>query len=91
MRNDMKGKCFLCGRYTPTEIHHIFGGANRTHSERYGLTVHLCHYCHNEPPNGVHFNAKRMRYLRQIGQLEFERYHTREEFMRIFGKNYLED
>ena len=28
--------------------------------------------------------------LKQAGQQAFERTHTREEFMRIFGRNYLE-
>lgn len=30
-----KGRCYLCGRYGHTEEHHIFGGPNRTLSEKY--------------------------------------------------------
>ena len=51
-----KGRCFLCGKYTRTESHHIFGGGFRKKSEYYGLKVELCHWCHNEPPNGAHYN-----------------------------------
>ena len=47
--------CYVCG-YPVTEIHHIFGGANRKISDKYGFTVRLCHYHHNEPPDGAHFN-----------------------------------
>ena len=32
-----KGWCYLCGRYGQTEEHHIFGGANRKVSEKYGV------------------------------------------------------
>ena len=38
-------RCFLCGRNDtgdPLERHHIFGGANRKKSEKYGLVVYLC-------------------------------------------------
>ena len=43
-------RCFLCGRNDtgdPLERHHIFGGANRKKSEKYGLVVYLCgNRCH---------------------------------------------
>lgn len=40
--------CWLCGRNgtaEPLDKHHIFGGAYRKKSEKYGLTVYLCHEC----------------------------------------------
>lgn len=94
-----KGVCFRCGRYGPTEKHHIMQGtANRKLSEQDGLWVYLCPDCHNRPPNGVHFNAKRMQWLRQIGQKEYEKViavngmseeEARKAFMERYGKNYL--
>lgn len=36
------GRCWLCGRWGWLEEHHIFGGANRKKSEKYGLKVGLC-------------------------------------------------
>ena len=82
-------QCYLCGRYGPLEWHHIFGGANRINSEKYGLIVPLCHYCHNEPPDGVHFNRERMDKIKAEGQRKFESIASHEDFMRIFGENYL--
>ena len=85
----MTGNCELCGRWCSLERHHVYGAANRKRSEYYGYVVNLCHDCHNEPPNGVHHNAKNMLRLHQIYQAEFEKSRSREEFMQEFGKNYL--
>ena len=82
-------RCFICGRYGQMEHHHIFGGANRINSEKYGLVVPLCHNCHNEPPDGVHFNRERMDDLRAQGQRKFESISDHDTFMKIFGRNYL--
>lgn len=82
--------CYLSGRTDWLEKHHLYQGANRKLSEKYGLWVYLNHYWHNEPPNGVHFNKENMKYLHKKGQEAFEKVHgTREDFMRIFGRNYL--
>ena len=87
----MKGNCDLCGKYGYLELHHIFGGANRSLSEKYGLVVNLCHECHNEPPDGVHFNAENMLALRKWAQKQaMENYGWDEaEFIKIFGRSYL--
>lgn len=93
-----KGKCFLCGQYEMTETHHIFGGPNRRLSDEDGLVVYLCPYCHNIPPNGVHYDANAMKKLRQVGQEAYEKKRVaeglsadeaRKEFMQRYGKNYL--
>lgn len=85
-----KGCCYLCGRYGQTEEHHIFGGANRSLSEEYGLKVHLCMECHRTGKNAVHNNKNTMDYLHRIGQEAFEhRAGSREEFMKIFGRNFI--
>ena len=39
---------------------------------------------------GVHNDAKLDLEIKQMAQREFEKTHTREEFMKIFGKNYLD-
>ena len=54
-------------------IRQVFGGANRSLSEKYGLVVNLCHECHNEPPDGVHFNAENMLALRKWAQKQADR------------------
>ena len=86
----MTGTCAICGRWGALESHHVFGGSNRKKSERYGYKVSLCHWCHNEPPNGVHHNAKNMLALHQKYQRIFEQTHTRQQFMSEFGKDYLD-
>ena len=82
--------CFLCGARVGLEEHHIFGGPNRKLSEKYGLKVYLCGIkCHREGPNSAHMNREVSDSLKRLAQIAFEARHTHEEFMRIFGKNYL--
>ena len=84
--------CFVCGYAGRTEEHHIFGGdPNRSLSEKNGLKVHLCYMHHRDSKTGVNFNKELREELHKIGQRVFEESHTREEFMKIFGKNYLDD
>jgi NAD-dependent dihydropyrimidine dehydrogenase PreA subunit len=82
-------ECWICGSCRWLELHQVFGGANKKKSEKYGLMVYLCHYCHNEPPNGVHHNKERMDWLRAEGQKRFEAEHPELDFLKVFGKNYL--
>ena len=82
-------QCWICGSCRWLELHHVMGGANKKKSEKYGLMVYLCHYCHNEPPHGVHHNKTRMDWLRAEGQKRFEAKHPELDFLKVFGKNYL--
>lgn len=82
-------RCFLSGRTDWLEEHHVFGGANRWLSEKYGLKVKLNHYWHNEPPIGVHHNKGNDRYLKRLAQKAFEQEYPDLDFVKIFGKNYL--
>ena len=82
-------KCYLCGSVRWLEVHHIFNASLRNKSSKYGLVVYLCHQCHNEPPLGVHHNAERMRYLKQIGQQAFIKHYPNKDFLKEFHKNYL--
>lgn len=87
----MTGYCELCGRYTKIERHHVFGASNRKKSEKYGLVANLCHWCHNEPPSGIHHNWANNLRLKQKYQRQFEKTHSHAVFMKEFGKNYLEE
>jgi len=84
-------RCHICGRTDWIECHHIFGGCNRKKSEKFGLTVDLCHWCHNEPPHGAHHSKETAIYLKKLGQKKFEEAHTRDQFIAEFGRNYLDD
>ena len=88
MQEDMT-KCAICGSKRWLELHHVFGASNRKNSEKYGLVVKLCHYCHNEPPRGVHHNKEMNLQLKKMAQRKFEETYTREFFMVIFGRSYL--
>lgn len=85
-----KEKCFLCGGRASEEHHCIYGTANRKLSEKYGLKVYLCPLCHRIGENAVHKNYFTDIKVKQIAQKKFEENHTREEFIKIFGKNYLD-
>ena len=74
------------------EKHHIFGGAYRKKSEKYGLVVYLCHRrCHIFAPSAVHQSTGQMQRLKRYGQLKAmeEQRWTEEDFRREFGKSYL--
>ena len=86
--------CWLCGNSGPEPLdrHHIFGGANRKKSEKYGLVVDLCHNkCHIFGPNAAHQCRETMQKLHEYGQRKAmdEQGWTTEDFIREFGRNYL--
>lgn len=86
--------CYLCGRngcVDPLEKHHVFEGTGlRPLSEKYGLTVHLCHNrCHQFGPESVHQNIDVRRKLQAEGQLAFQEHFPDQDFVEIFGKNYI--
>lgn len=88
-----ESRCFICGKnggYWGLDTHHVFFGALRKKSEKYGLTVRLCHLeCHLE---GVHKDRELDLKLKRIAQKKaMKKYNlTTEEFIELFGQNYLE-
>lgn len=91
-------RCYLCGRppeyFDPLDKHHVFGGALRKKSEKYGLTVYLHHNkCHIFGEQAVHRDAARNRVLKMEAQVAaMERYGwSVEDFRREFYKNYIEE
>lgn len=83
-------RCFVCGSMRELELHHIMHGtANRRLATRNELTCWLCR-THHTGRFGVHTaNPDLDKRLKQEAQTAFERTHTRQEWMKIFGKNYL--
>ena len=81
--------CMFTGS-APVERHHIFGGANKKRSEKYGFIAPLRPDLH---PNGVFAGqgAKAVdTSLKTRSQAYYEEhYGTREEFIKEFGKSYL--
>lgn len=87
----IKTECEICGSTRWLEVHHVFNGPYRKKSEKYGAVAVLCHHCHNEPPNGLHHNARRMQMFKAMHQMRImtEYSMTKEDFIREFGKSYL--
>ena len=81
-------QCFLCGRKTMLETHHIMAGSNRKLSTKYGLVVTLCHDCHTGK-DGAQYNPEVGDYLKREAQMAFEEIYSHEEWMSVFRKNYL--
>ena len=83
----MACRCFLCGKKSNLELHHLLRGSQRKMADKYKLTVYLCHDCHRQ----VHDEPELMKECRREGQRRFEKEYSREEFIKVFGKNYLGD
>ena len=84
-------ECFLTGATTGLHKHHIFNAYNRGNSETYGLWIWLRWDRHiaDSPYRTPHNDAEVDDMLKRLGQKAFEESHSREEFMEIFGRNYL--
>ena len=84
-------ECYITGSTYNLHKHHIYGNANRDISEKNGFWVYLVGRLHNQSDDGVHckngyeLNLK----LKKECQMKFEEQHSREEFMRLIGRNYL--
>lgn len=75
--------CFVCGGHTTTTRHELIRGiANRRISKAYGLWISVCPNCHVRAHKGEEEWQK-------TAQRMFEHYHTHEDFMALFGENYL--
>jgi hypothetical protein len=83
-------KCAVCGTTHNIARHHIYQGCRRQTSEKYGAVIDLCFYHHNGSNQGVHFNKELDLKLKRDWQRKFEAEHGHDEFMKIFGRNYLE-
>lgn len=91
MKSIMQEKkcCWVCGS-PHVELHHVFYGTGlRSLSDEHGCTVWLCRTHHTEKPLGVHHNPDLDKWIKRMTQLKFEQTHSREEFIRLFGRNYV--
>lgn len=83
-------ECLVCGAPYHLHKHHIFyGTANRKLSEKYGCWCYLCARHHNMSNQGVHSNKVLDNKLKQEAQRAFEKAYPNEDFLSIFGRNYL--
>lgn len=83
-------ECLVC-KQPYVEDHHIFyGTGKRQLSEKYGLKVWLCYRHHRDHRTGVHHCKELDLKIKRMAQKKFELTHTRAEFLKIFGINYLD-
>jgi len=82
-------QCYICGRETGLEVHHIMAGPNRKWSVKFGLWCHLCSECHRGSRNGAQYNREIGDRLKRDAQMAFEERYSHEMWMDIFKKNYL--
>ena len=81
--------CYICscnGKITKKEdLHEIFEGRNRMTSIKYGLVIPVCRSCHNKLTD----DQKLIDEWHKKGQKQFKKFYKSENFIQIFGKNYL--
>lgn len=91
------GECYLCNKlekrhwtHSYLETHHAFpGNPGRKISEENGFTVKLCARHHRNGEQAAHKDIKSLRLIQRDIQAEYEKTHTREQWMKLIGRNYL--
>lgn len=76
--------CYLC-KNNKDDLHELVEGKNRQVSMKYGLVIPICRKCHEIVTNDKTLQDK----LHKVAQKEFKKHYKTENFMQIFGKNYL--
>lgn len=79
-------ECFVTGSKTQLDIHHCLHGCRRKLADEHGCWVWLRHDIHMD----LHDRNKALdRMIERACQERFEELYGHDEFMKIFGKNYL--
>lgn len=76
-------KCYYCHKQCKTDLHEVYGGSNRITSIKNGLVVPLCRQCHSNENIIMELKAKL--------QKEYEKNHTRADFIKLIGKSYIKE
>ena len=85
--------CFICSKQYGLHDHHIyFGIGRRSISEKNGFKVWLCqeHHTGSTGVHGKHGHDIDL-FLKQECQRKYEETHSREDFISLIGRNYLEE
>ena len=83
--------CYICGFNYDLHRHHVFfGTANRRLSDEYGCWCYLCTRHHVFGETAVHSNKTvDLKLKKHTQKLWEQKYGSRDDFIRIFGKSYL--
>ena len=83
--------CYLTGvENVPLECHHIYGGPLRKISDKNGFFVWLTPEVHRNGKRAVHRDYQTSQLLKRVCQRKYEETHSRAEFMKLIGRNYLD-
>lgn len=82
--------CYLCIKQGIMDIpkddfHELCEGKNRQVSMKYGLVIPICRKCHEKVTNDKTLQDK----LHKVAQKEFKKHYKTENFIQVFGENYL--
>lgn len=77
--------CYICKKNKKEDWHEIYEGKNRQVSMKYGEVIPICRKCHEIATNDKTLQEK----LHKVGQKAFEKHYKSENFLQVFGKNYL--
>lgn len=86
-------ECFLTGSKNNLHKHHVYEGyGKRNLSEKYGLWIWLREDWHDMSDYSIHFDERLNRRIKgQVQEIAMKHYNwTKEEFIKIFGRNYIE-
>lgn len=86
-------ECICCAITENLHWHHVYGRNKglKEIGEREGFMVWLC-LDHHTGEHGVHSGNKALdTELKRACQAEWEKTHTRAEWLKLIGKSYLED
>ncbi len=83
-------KCAMCGRSQRDDVtlttHHVFHGRKyKKLSDKYGFVITLCWECHKR----LHSSRVIDRMVQQTMQHEYEKTHSREEFVALMGRSWI--
>lgn len=78
-------KCCHCGSERSVAKNEVFEGAYRQRSMKTGMIAPFCTKCHDRFHNDIMFNL----HYKVLFEKEFLKTHTLEEFIKIFGQDYI--
>ena len=78
--------CYLCGK-PKNDLHELLEGRNRINSIKFGYVIPVCRLCHSQIQNNTEFKNV---WAKKAQEHFEENIGSRDEFLSIFRKNYLE-
>lgn len=83
--------CYITGDEYNLHEHHVYNGANRKISEKYGLKIYLRADWHNMEKYSIHMDSELDRRIKaEVQQIAMDHYGwSVEDFIKLIGKSYI--